>query len=747
MNDPRGQSSTLSVVLLIGIILTTATAIAVIGGGLVGDISGTAEQERAGQEMTQFASESAAVALGGSDQRQTQFDASAGTVRVRENASWICVENGSTSDREFILPNGTNVNNDATCGEEKTYMGSVVYDTGGETVAYEGGGVWSGDDSGGSRMVSPPEFHYRGDTLTLPVVNVSGDVDRSGSEVDLRVTSGSTEKVDHGGNPLTNNSGRVYVTVGSQYYEAWGEFMADRTDGRVVEFDHDNETVTVELVVPSPPEINQAIYTGSGGDDALDVNTGIVDSYDSSDSPHRYEPPNNNGSAGSIVTDGGLTITDTVHGSVYSIRQGGPIDVTGGTVNGSIHGQQSVDLSSGSDVNGSVYADGKVTLGGGGETINGDIHTDDEIDADSGVINGSVYANDGGTITSGSVDGEVHTDGGLVVDGGTFARPVYVDGNFKATGATFEDAVHVNGTVTQIDGTDFESSLYVDGDVDELSSSGNEPTVDGDVHITGDATITAVTINGSLTVEGDDVTCDSGLVVKEQVRFDDSSAGSDCPSSDGDPNPVQPTESGAPENTTAPDEPVVDPPTIELPDDSELLKSDDLPSDCTASGEAIVVDGGTCELDPGKYKISKLDLDGNSPSSNNLVAKTQSNADDTVELYVNGDVSITQDAAIRTGDSGHQNASELEINVYDEDASVDIQSNVTGVVNAPDSTVDIKSGAHVHGAVVADSVNTDGGGGVHYDEALSGQTVGNGQGDSTTVRYLHVTKNEIQIED
>ena len=729
MNGPRGQSTTLSAVLLTGIILTTATGIAVIGGDLIEDISGSAEQERASQEMTQFASESAAVALGGSDQRQMQFDASAGTVRVRENASWVCVENGNTSDREFILPDGPDVDNDATCGEEKTYMGSVVYDTGDETVAYEGGGVWSGDERGSSRMISPPEFHYRKDTLTLPVVAVQGKVDQGGSTVDLAATAGRTEEIDHGGNPLTDNSSRVYVTIGSQYYEAWGEFMADRTDGRVVEFDHDNETVTVELVVPSPPEIDQAIYTGSGGDDALDVNTGIVDSYDSSDSPHRYEPPDNNGSAGSIVTDGGLTITDTVRGSVYSIRQGGPIDVTGGTVDGGIHGQQSIDLSSGSDVNGSVYADGKVTMGGGGETVDGDIHTDDEIDIDSGVINGSVYANDGGKITSGSVDGEVHTDGGLVVDGGTFARPVHVNGSLKASGATFEDAV------------------YVDGDVDELSSSGNEPTVDGDVHITGDATISAVTINGSLTVEGDDVTCDSGLVVQEQVRFDDSSASSECPPSDGDPNPVQLTESGAPENTTAPDEPVVDPPTIELPNDSELLKFGDLPSDCTASGEAIVVDGGTCELDPGKYKVSKLDLDGDSPSSNNLVAKTQSNADDTVELYVNGDVSITQDAGIKTGDSGHQNASELEINVYDEDASVDIQSNVTGVVNAPDSTVDIKSGAHVHGAVVADTVNTDGGGGVHYDEALSGQTVGDGQGDTPAVQYLHVTKNEIQIED
>ena len=735
----RGQSSPLAVVLLIGIVLTGATTVAVLGGGFIDDVSSSAETERASQEMTQVASEAAAVALGGSQQRGMTVDASQGRLTVEENASWICVQNGTTTNRSFILPEGADDNE--TCGGARKNMGTVRYDTGDATVAYEGGGVWRRGDDGNARMVSPPEFHYRGDTLTLPVVVVSGDIDSGGSRIDLTATAGPTNRTDTLTNPLPDSSGSVYVTIHSEYYRAWGDFIAERTAGRVVELDDDAKTVSVELVVPSPATVDNAIYTGSDGDDALDVNTGIVDSYDSSDPPHKYEPPNNNGSAGSIVTDGGLTITDTVHGSVYSIRQGGPIDVSGGTVDGDIHGQQSIDLSSGSDINRSVYADGKVTLGGGGETVDGDIHTDDEIDVDSGVINGNVYANDGGTITSSSVDGEVHTDGGLVVDGGTFARPVYVDGSFKTTGATFEDAVHVNGSVTKIDGTDFQSSLYVDGDVDKLFSSGSEPTVDGDVHITGDATIHAVNITGNLTVEGDDVTCDSSTNVQGYFNATNASTSSECPTTDGLPTATLPDSSGAPENTMAPDEPVVDPPTIELPDDSELLKFDDLPSDCTDSDEAIVVDGGTCELDPGKYKISKLDIDG---GGTNL--KINTSAGETVELYVGGPVSLNQNAEIVTGDPDHNNASELEINVYD-DAEVNIQSNVTGVVNAPDSTADVKSGAHVHGAVIAEIVNTDDDGGVHYDEALSGKTVGDGQNGTTSVQYLHVTTNELEIED
>ena len=86
--------------LLIGIVLTGATTVAVLGGGFIDDVSSSAESERASQEMTQVASEAAAVALGGSQQRGMTVDASQGRLTVEDDASWICVENGSTSDRE-----------------------------------------------------------------------------------------------------------------------------------------------------------------------------------------------------------------------------------------------------------------------------------------------------------------------------------------------------------------------------------------------------------------------------------------------------------------------------------------------------------------------------------------------------------------------------------------------------------------------------------------------------------------------
>ena len=683
MDGLRAQSSTLSVVLLVGIILTTATGVAVIGGGLVGDISGTAEQERASQEMTQFASESAAVALGGSDRRQTQFDASAGTVRVRENASWICVENGSTSDREFILPN---VTDDATCGEEKTYMGSVVYDTGGETVAYEGGGVWSSDDSGGSRMVSPPEFHYKGDTLTLPVVNVSGDVDRGGSDVNLRVTGGPTEEVDHGGNPLTDDSGRVYVTIGSQYYEAWGEFMADRTDGRVVEFDHDDETVTVELVVPGPSEIQHAVYATGQQSDAIQIDGGAcVDSYNSTTGPYdgsshpdvSCDVDNENAT---VATHGGMgSVKAEVSGDLYTVRSGGHIGIAdGATITDDVYSQQSLTIDDAAYVGGTVYANQSVTLQAGG-SLQESVHAYGKADIEgNGVIEGDVYT----------------THRAIIRDDAQILGDIHADSDVKLS-----DGAVVSGTVR----------------TREYVKLGDDAVIESDVYAEHNNPIRC---GANAVIEGDAYVPNPGQVDNDCVE------GTVYSQSDAN---VQ-----SPEDL---DEPVIDPPEIEDPPENE---TDSIPTACEEGENSMKVsDGQTCELTNGTYDLEKIVVQDGGTLELNY-------GDGRVELYLDELVTNQGGEIVTTPDDNK--AKQVEVNIRDQ-GSVDINDDLTAVVNAPDGKVELGDGAELYGAVIANSVKMNDGSRLHYDEALLGMTVGDGQGDTTTVRYLHMTKNEIQIED
>lgn len=385
-----------------------------------------------------------------------------------------------------------------------------------------------------------------------------------------------------------------------------------------------------------------------------------------------------------------------------------------------------------------------------GVTVDGDVHTQRTLEMDTGTVGGDVYANEGVVIDddsgSDTVVGEIHANGPADIDAGVFTNATYVNGSFSADEANFEDEVHVAGTAT-VDGASFDDDLYVDGDVTTLAGSDSDPTdVEGDVHVTGDAEISEVTIQGDLFVEGE-LTCDDESDVRGDLHVEDADTSSECRSSDGTASPTLPVSPDAPAGTQAPDEPVIDPPTVELPDDEAF---DEVPDECREggdpNGDAIVIDSRTCQLDPGTYNVSRLDVDGDDPHTVNLDLRTQGTAE-TVELYVGGDVSVAEDARIRTGDSGHTNATEFELNGYDESASVDVSSNVTGVINAPGTTVDFDSGAHVFGAVIAEDVSADGGGGVHYDRALSGRTVGDGGGDPTTIRYLHVTTNEVTMED
>jgi len=734
---------------MIGLVIAGATLTVALGGVALTDLQDSTRLQQSELALTRFDSAVSTVALGSSNVQQATVGRAGGasdaggTATVRPNAGRLTVT--------FI-----NASTGAQCNVVDTALGSVVTESGDSEIAYQSGGVWrrSGDDS---RMVSPPEFHYRGETLTLPVVQLLGDVRVAGPQVRLVATAGETDRVDDISNPLAEDSGNVYVTVGSEFYQAWGRFIAERTDGRVVELDHDAETVTVELVVPSPVTIDQAVYASSSEDESVQVDAAMVDSYDSGQSPPKYEPPDNNGSDGQVVTDGGIQIQDTVRGDVHTVRQGGDVTVSpdsgpGVDVEGDIHSQQGVVLNPAQMV-GNIYAEERVEVHDTGTNpeVDGDVHTDGVVDLSTVTVTGDVYANEGVVVDddtgTDTVRGQVHTAGYLDVSSGVFTDATAVDRDFDASEATFDGPVNVSRDASASK-TEFNDDLRVDRDLTLVGGDSIAEEVDGSVHVGGDATLDAATVTGDLHVDGD-VTCEDGSsTVEGTAHVSGDLSGCDFSNTDASPTVESPDPSDAPAGTVAPNEPVIDPPAVELPDEDEFLP---IPDDCRANGdsekEGIKIDGRTCTLQPGTYNVSTLDIDGDDPSSWNLKTATDAADGDTVKLYVGGDVSINQDGTVQTGDSGHHNATELEINVYDEEATVDISSNVTGVVNAPGTKADIDSGAHVHGAVIADQVQADGGGGVHYDQALAGQTVGDGQGDVPSIRYLHVTTNEVTIED
>ncbi|QSG11371.1 putative pilin/flagellin [Halapricum desulfuricans] len=253
--------------LVIALVLAGAGLTVAIGGTAILDTQASNEYQRAEHSMTLFDSRAAMVALGDADAQRVSLGHDRGTISVHDDTGWMRITHANYSDSgetEMIF-NET--------------LGSVVYESEEGTIAYQGGGVWKTQQGGQAQMISPPEFHYRGATLTLPAIQVTGDGAASGS-VDLTVTprqqarvvypNATTATEDGTGAPYdetattsyrnyTNpvRNGTVNVTVHSEYADGWESYFKQRTTGKVTRpYGPDEDTVRLTLESLSGPPGN-----------------------------------------------------------------------------------------------------------------------------------------------------------------------------------------------------------------------------------------------------------------------------------------------------------------------------------------------------------------------------------------------------------------------------------------------------------------------------------------------------------
>ncbi|EJN60264.1 DUF7289 family protein [Halogranum rubrum] len=243
--ERSGQSEPLAVILLLGLVITGTTIVVGLGSQALDETRSQSDLERVEQTMTLFDSKAATVALGDADVKTLSLGKSAGGFTVDESAGRITI---------------VHLNYDGSGSKTQLYQdefGAVVYESDGTSIAYQGGGVWTKDRSSGSRMVSPPEFHYRDGTLTLPIIHTEGSGGvGGGGRVEItesvrgaavypdrsQTYPGSSETYS---NPVSD--GFVMVKVQSEYYQAWADFFEERTEGKVNSY-AGNETATVALI-------------------------------------------------------------------------------------------------------------------------------------------------------------------------------------------------------------------------------------------------------------------------------------------------------------------------------------------------------------------------------------------------------------------------------------------------------------------------------------------------------------------
>jgi len=289
IRDADGQSETLGVILLLGITVVGTTGIVAFGSTALNDTENAATSQRTEHTMTLLDSRGAMVALGSSDVQTVDFSGTGiGGFEINPDAGWMKVEhfNRSGNSQTEVIYNRS--------------MGSFTYSDGSATIAYQGGGVWRQADNT-TRMVSQPEFHYRGQTLTLPAIRVDGSGGAAGDTSVTLTSPDETERVfpnttavDDGTNetgapynktsptddqdPYVNpiENGSIFITIHSEYYKGWADFFRSRTTTDV-EVHHNNNTVFIELLTPStvgdfemPAEENSITVSGMEEEHSVD---------------------------------------------------------------------------------------------------------------------------------------------------------------------------------------------------------------------------------------------------------------------------------------------------------------------------------------------------------------------------------------------------------------------------------------------------------------------------------------------
>lgn len=318
--NSRAQSETIGVVLLLALTIVGAGVVLTLGSVAVDDVRLGATTGSAEQGMTQFDSKASLVAHGDSESQTVRLGGAENARRtVDSSQGWmeVSVVNVTDGSVETVIMNAS--------------LGAVTYQKDGKTVAYQGGGVWRKTGPGAeSVMLSAPEFHYRGSTVTLPLVLVRSDgtLDERARINSAGPTQGRYPNKTRGlQNPLGAN--KVVVTIHSEYYQAWGQFISQRTGGEVTTYDQ-NQTVVVDLVSPValPTSIGSALSSSAAGDE--------IDMQGSGSSPARIDSYNSsNGNYSKTWTDDGTLLTA---GNVEmagnsevlgTVRSGGAVSMSG----------------------------------------------------------------------------------------------------------------------------------------------------------------------------------------------------------------------------------------------------------------------------------------------------------------------------------------------------------------------------------------------------------------------------------
>lgn len=301
-------------VLILAVVLISATVVATLGAVSLQTGREYAESQRGEYALSEFDARTSAVALEGAGTQTIDLAPHSDAVVDVRRTGWLkLVLNDTESGTQTVVMNRT--------------LGTVVHESGNRRVAFQAGGIWRGSTDGdGSAMVSPPEIHYTGQTLTLPLVTVNG------SAADVRKLRVEREQATTvfpvGGNSCSSNpvnqSCELLVVVKSDYFRAWHQFFESRIGGDVFYPNGTSQQAAVRLTAVDIQSRLAAGLTSVGTSDRVTLggagnSPSFVDSYNSSSGVYSSSQSGN----GTVSTVAGLKLSGSsfVNGSISTAGQ------------------------------------------------------------------------------------------------------------------------------------------------------------------------------------------------------------------------------------------------------------------------------------------------------------------------------------------------------------------------------------------------------------------------------------------
>ncbi|WP_445474702.1 DUF7289 family protein [Methanococcoides methylutens] len=225
-NSCKAVSSVIGLLLMYTLAIIAIGIIVTYNVPVLNDMQDSAKAQKVEQAFTVLDSRISKVALGESPLQTTSVSLMGGEINVN-GAS----EKGIMTF--YIINQTTNYTETFNCS-----LGTVEYIKDDRTIAYEGGGIWSDYGAkGGTVMVSPPEFHYNGVTLTLPIMTINGNSSATGTgNTAINVISDNQPYVLYPNASLsanrtnpTDHLDQVIVHIKSDYYKAWANYANSMT--------------------------------------------------------------------------------------------------------------------------------------------------------------------------------------------------------------------------------------------------------------------------------------------------------------------------------------------------------------------------------------------------------------------------------------------------------------------------------------------------------------------------------------